>query len=163
MRRLFQFFIPTLVAVTLAVGLRLWLHAAPTVSGPVLEVAWEDLDTIDTPALVRVPGMAHYTATVHQRVPGNLFRDAKEYWLYGYFAPYDTESRGMRVLVRSPVKPESLVSYELVTITGVLTRATPDKVSWETEVMFGRQSDYFFTDDMLLLEPLPVEPSPDQP
>ncbi len=144
----------------LAAGVGAWVvsHRAPDTSQPPIPVKWQEADLVNLPRMVTIDGMAHYTATVHQDVPGNLIRKPKEYWLYGFFAPYDTDGRAIRLMVRTDREPEDLVSYELVRITGLLSRATPDKVPYQAEVMFGKESDYFFTDEMLLLEPTAFEP-----
>jgi len=100
---------------------------------------------------VRVDGMAHYTAVVKQQAPATLFRPAATWYLFAFFPPYDTSSRAIRVLARSTQEPEDLVSYELMRVEGRVERVTPERVPYETEVILGEQSEYFFSDDMLLL------------
>jgi hypothetical protein len=101
--------------------------------------------------------MAHYGVVVEQTRPGNLARAEEKRWLYPLMAPYDAEQGMVRVLVSSPVRPEDLVAYELMTVEGWLSRATPEKVPYDVEIKLGRTSDYYFADQMLLLEAHVVE------
>ncbi len=156
-RRLLPFFVPFTVILT--IGLTLALRAKfadPALSyGPVVEVAYNDINigTRD----IRVKGMAHYPIVINQRVPGNLFFEEKNYYLYALFAPYDTKERAIRVIVRTERPPPSLVSYEYMTIEGHLSFPTQDQVPFETEIELGKKTDYFFIDEMLLLEPTSIE------
>ena len=164
MKRVAAFVVP--FALVFAIGMGAWYASngpGPDLDAPPLEVTWDQLDQLDGPGMVRVKGMAHYTATVRQEVPGGAFREDKSYWLFPFYAPYDAKSRAVRVMVRYDVEPEDLVSYEMVTITGWIDRTTLDKVPYQAENIFGTQSDYFFTDDMLLLEPTKWEPFEDTP
>ena len=161
-KRFAAFVIPFVVIVSIGVGAFLFTQQGPDLDQPPMDVEWSEIDTIEVPRMIRVKGMAHYTATVRQETPGNLVRDPQQHWLFGFFAPYDTDSRAMRVIIRSEREPEDLVSYELVTVTGWLSRSTPNKVPYQAEVIFGKESDYFFTDDMLLLEPTAFEPFEDE-
>jgi hypothetical protein len=156
-KRLLPFFIPFTLVLT--VGLTLALRAKygdPTRHyGPYEEVEYEDI-SISTPD-IRVKAMAHYPIVINQRVPGNLFFEEKNYFLYALFAPYDTKERAIRVIVRTERPPPSLVSYEYMTIEGHLSFPTQEQVPFETEIELGKKTDYFFVDEMLLLEPTSIE------
>jgi len=156
-RRWIAFLVPFAVVVLLGTALvgwnRGWLGASDP--GEAVFVTFEDLHS--GPKAVRISGMAHYSAVVEQHVPGNLFHRPETYYLFGLFPPYDTESRMIEVLVRTPREPEDLVSFELMTVEGRLSRPALDKVPLDTEVILAKRSDYYFADDMLLLEPWSVE------
>lgn len=123
--------------------------------GEPVYTAIDDLDP--TVPYVRVSGMAHYTAVVEQHVPGTLFHDPQDYYLYALFPPYDTESRAITVLVRTDREPEDLVSYELMTLEGRVSKPTLDEVPFDTEIILGKQTDYYFSDHLLLIEPWLIE------
>ena len=116
-----------------------------------VEMRFEDLSLDEQ--TVRVDIMAHYEALVKQTVPESLFTDEQTLYLFGAFAPYDSDGRSVRLLVRTPRPPERLVSYEMMTIEGRLERPIPEKVPYSTEQLFGKHADYFFSDDVLLIEP----------
>lgn len=157
MRRWIAFLVPFLVVVLLGTALvgwnRGWLGEGDP--GEPVFTTFENLDR--SAKAVRISGMAHYSAVVEQHVPGNLFHRAETFYLFGLFPPYDTESRMIEVLVRTTRKPEDLVSFELMTVEGRLSRPTLGKVPMDTEVILAKRSDYYFADDMLLLEPWSIE------
>lgn len=155
MKRLRAFLIPFAIVFALALGLSLYLAYEPTPDRPE-RIDFSEATT--TRGYVRLEGMAHYAAVVRQDAPGSLFREPTTYWLYGFFPPYDTESRQIEVLVRSEQQPEDLVHYELMAVTGWLDRATPQEVPFEAEVILGKNTDYFFTDDVMLLRADRLEP-----
>ncbi len=101
---------------------------------------------------IEIDGMAHYTVVIHQRLPGNLFRDERELYVFALFPEHDTQSRSIPLLVRSPHKPEELVSYEIMTLRGTLRAPTRDVLPFQTEGLFGKRGDYFFADHMLVLD-----------
>jgi hypothetical protein len=144
-----------ILAVGLTFALRAKLADPANRYGPAVEVAYEDIN-IGTPD-IRVKAMAHYPIVIKQRVPGNLFFAEKNYYLYALFAPYDTDERAIRVIVRTERPPPSLVSYEYMTIEGHLSFPTQNQIPFETEIELGKKTDYFFIDDMLLLEPSSIE------
>jgi len=129
-----------------------WFGASRGVPVP---ITFDDLD--HPPTFVKIRGMAHYTAVVKQDVPGNLFRKPQVYYLFGLFPPYDTDDRKIRLLVRTTRAPERLVSYELMTLEGRLERPTLSKVPFDTEIILGKYSDYFFADDVWLIEPWSIQ------
>lgn len=152
MRRWLPFVLPFVLV--LGVGLALFARGdtEPT------SFTWRTLDALDLSVPhVRVSGMAHYPVVVEQHVPGNLFRDPQDLYLFPLFPAYDTEGRRIEVLVRTTRKPDPFVSYELMTIEGTLSRPTPDTVPFDTEILLGERSDYHFADDMLVLTPVHVE------
>ena len=129
---------------------------------PPAEVPWVPYAELDVNSeYVRTSGMAHYGVVVEQFAPGNLLRPEERFWLYPLTEPYDTAEGVVRVMVKSEVPPEELVTYELMTVEGWLSRATPHTVSYDVEVSMGQVSDYYFSDQMLLLEAVTVEPGLD--
>lgn len=120
---------------------------------PPTEVPWVPFDQLDiTQPYVRTSGMAHYGVVTERIVPGNLIRAQDNSWLFPLTAPYDTEQGAIQVMVKSPVPPEDLVTYELMTVEGWLSRATPEEVPFEIEVKMSRSSGYYFADEMMLLD-----------
>ncbi len=142
------FLVPFLTVLMVGLGITAWLWREQTPSEPTT-ITFEQAAT--TTGYVTIEGMAHYAAVVRQDVPATLFTDAKVYWLYGFFPPYDTDSREITLLVRSAQQPEDLVHYELMSVTGRLARATPQEVPFETEVILGKNTDYYFADGVMLL------------
>lgn len=122
-----------------------------------------DIDDIDLLApCVRVAGMAHYGTVVRMDTPANLFHEEKVHYLYPLFPPYDTESRAVNLLIRSPFPPENLVNYELMVAEGRLLPYPSDLVPWDVEIRLGKTSDYFFQDGMLILDLHAVHPYPQE-
>ncbi|MBN2797900.1 MAG: hypothetical protein JXX28_02020 [Deltaproteobacteria bacterium] len=158
MRQLWlSFGIPFLVVFVLAAG----VIAARDLDlfAPVCEpvpVEFKDLD-VTTPC-VRVRGMAHYGATIAQHYPGNLLHSSHDEWLFPLFQAHDAKGRAVRVMVRSRVQPEARVSYEFMEIEGRITSLSPDVIPYQVEVQMGKTSDYFLTDDTLILEAITVHP-----
>jgi hypothetical protein len=106
---------------------------------------------------VRVKGMAHYPIVIKQKVPGNMFFEEQVYYLFAFFAPGDSGERAIRIIVRTQRPPPSLVSYETMTIEGHISFPTQQKIPFETEIELGKKTEYFFIDEMLLLEPSSIE------
>ncbi len=158
MRRALVFIVPftavLLLGLTALGASQGWMQEE--VRGEATYIAFDALG--DAPDVVRVSGMAHYTSVVTQQVPGGLLREPQTWYLFGLFAPYDTEGRNIRLLVRTQRPPEHLVSFELMTIEGRLQRPTLHNVPFDTEILLGKgSSGYFFADDMLLVEPWHIE------
>ncbi len=152
MKRWLPFLLPFGAIVAAGVGLKMWSLAS---SAPRC-VAFDDLalDALDPESgCVRVTGQAHYEVVVRQTVPGNLLRDEQTLFLFPLFAEGQTGERAVRVLVRTEREPEDLVSYETMTVEGRAELVTAEKVPFGTEIEIGKRSDYFFTDDMVLLVP----------
>jgi hypothetical protein len=125
--------------------------ARPLFSDPQYVVTTlEDADPVTTP-FIEVTGMSHYEGVVKQQVPGNLFRKPRTLWLFPLYEAHDTESRAVKLLVRTARQPGRLVSYEFMTVRGHLGLATGDQVPFGTEELFGRKG-YYFADDLLVLE-----------
>lgn len=136
--------------VAVAVGLR--LTAAGRAACP--DFTEVDVSEVDAASgCVTVTGQAHYEVIVKQRVPGNLFTEDREYFLFPVFPQGDTSDRAIKLFVRTERKPESLVTYETMTVSGRLEPVTSAAVPPGTEVSIGQKSDYFFTDAMLMLVP----------
>lgn len=111
-----------------------------------------------THTCVTVAGMAHYSAVIKQRQPGSLTTAAGTRYLFPLFMPHDTEGRAIRVLVRTERPPEDLVTFELMTVTGRVRMATPENgIAYDVETIFGSKSDYFFTDETVVLDATGIE------
>jgi len=156
-KRWLPFVVPFVLIVAVGVAAKLYFSASMPPVDPSAAVELELADvSLDTP-VVTTSGMAHYPVVVKQTVPGNLFRDEQTVYLFPLFVEHDTDDRAIRVLVRTSREPERFVSYEFMKITGAVRMATPEIVPFSTEIQIGKRSDYFFTDDMVVLEPLTVE------
>jgi hypothetical protein len=154
-RRALAFVLPFGIVVALAVGVGVLASRGPDRAPVVLA----DVDSLDVgQGRVDLFGQAHYEVVIKQTVPATLFRDEETYWVYGLFVPYDTESRGIPALIRTDRKPESLVHFEMMRVVGRVSRPTPDKIPWNTEETFGKRSNYYFSDEMLLVEPTEIAP-----
>lgn len=157
LKRWLPFALLALLIVATGVSARVWvlLNDGPARCEVSHRRTLESL-SLDEPC-VRIEAMAHYTVVVRQTVPGNLLAPERTYFLFPLFPEHETSDRAIRVLVRVPREPERLVSYEFMTLEGRLSPVTVDKVPFHTEIAIGKRSDYFFTDDMLLLEPTRIE------
>lgn len=114
-------------------------------------VPLHEVDAAD--GCITVTAQAHYDVVVNQRAPGNLLVADKQYYLFPLFEEGDTSNRAIRVFVRTERPPESLVTYETMTVSGRLQPITSREIPPGTEVSIGQKSDYFFTDSMRLLVP----------
>jgi hypothetical protein len=149
--RVFKVGLPLVGSILALVAASWWLLGG-TERGPVhyVKVGFEDL-TLSEPH-IEIDGMAHYTVVIHQRVPGNLFRDERELYVFALFPEHDTQSRSIPLLVRSRNKPEDLVTYEMMTLRGTLRPPIRDVLPFQTEGLFGKRGDYFFADHLLVLD-----------
>ncbi|MFT6143165.1 MAG: hypothetical protein ACJAZO_000510 [Myxococcota bacterium] len=151
-------FILPFSAVLLGAGLVFAIQGWLFSRTPPEEVPWVPFAELDASrGYVRTSGMGHYGVVMEQTAPGNLVRKEEHYWLYPLSEPYDTEQGPVRVMVRSEVPPEDLVTYELMTVEGWISRSTPDSVPYEVEIAMGRRSNYYFGDQMLFLDAVVVE------
>ena len=156
MKRYLVFLVPFVTIVAVGGGAKVWVELGRGVPrGEPVDVELADLG-LDTP-FVRVKGMAHYPVIIKQTRPGNLLVDDETVWLWPLFEAHDTKSRSIRVLVRAPREPENLVAFEYMTMEGHVSPITADKVPWSTEIQLGKRSEYWFSDDMVLLEPWRIE------
>ena len=157
MKRWLPFILPftaVLLGGLLVFAAKTWLFGRT----PPAEVPWVPFDELDVShEYVRTSGMAHYGVVMEQFAPGNLLRPEERYWLYPLTEPYNTTEGVVRVMVRSEIPPEELVTYELMTVEGWLSRATPQTVSYDVEVTLGRMSNYYFSDQMLFLEAVHIQ------
>lgn len=112
-----------------------------------------DFDSLSSeyPA-IRIQGTAHYRGVVLQTVPAGLLTPPQKYYVYALFPPFDTEGREISLLVRSTVPPTPRVDYEFMELEGWLDRPRPVTIPFRTEEMLAK-ADYFFGDDVLVLEP----------
>lgn len=155
MKRYLPFLVPFVVIVFVGVGVKFWVSGEDLVPQPVVETNFADLDPQEP--YVRIEGMAHYPVVINQTVPGNLFVADKKYYLFPLFPKHETADRAIRVMVRTERPPEDLVSYEFMTLEGRISAPDHRKLPFNTEIAIGKRSDYFFTDQMVLLEPWKIE------
>lgn len=161
MRRYLPFLLPfaLLLFLGLPIVLVLQRDGRPMFSDPEYQVVTlEEADPM-TAAFVEVTGMSHYSVVVKQELPGNLFREARTLYLFPIYESHDTESRAVKLLVRTARQPARLVSYEFMTVKGKLGLATGEQVPFGTEEFFGRKG-YYFADDLLVLEADEVREAP---
>lgn len=127
----------------------------PQPPGEIPVVGFDALDLASP--WVTLEGTAHYASVITQKVPGSLFSEPQTLHLFGFFPRDASEERAIPVLVRTSRPPERLVHYEYLTVTGRLTALTKDKVPLTTETMLSERTEYFFADEVLLLEPIRIE------
>jgi hypothetical protein len=96
--------------------------------------------------------MAHYASTVNQRVSGGLLSDDKEYFVFGFFPKHESAAGAIPLLVRTTRKPERLVTFEVMQVEGILRHPTAHTVPPSTEAMLSKRTDYWFADEVMLLE-----------
>lgn len=153
MRRWLPFVIPFILI--LALGATAWwmTHRDQDFGrdGPVLEVDFAALELSSGP--VRLSGMAHYRGTIVQKVPATVLSEEQTWYVFPLFPVYDTDNREVRVLVRTQRPPEKIISYEIMTLEGRPREVTPERVPFSTEILMGQQADYFFADEVILIEP----------
>ena len=125
------------------------LSCAPSTPLPAKKITFDDI--FDVEGRVEITALAHYTVVIHQTTPASGCRESEEHWLYAVFPPNDPQNRAINLLVQSPIPPESLVSFEPLTITGVIQRAAPPIVPFDTEIKFGERSNYYFVDNTMLI------------
>lgn len=155
MRQWLSFVLPFLLVLVL--GIVLWWSQRPPElpRGEPVEMDLGDIH-LEEP-FVRVRGMAHYPIVIKQTVPRGLLQPDGTTYLFPIFPEHDAQDRAIRVLVRANRPPEAYVSYEYMTVEGHVTLPTSDKVPFNTEIALGKRSDYFFTDEMVLLEAWRIE------
>ena len=151
MKRYLPFLVPFVLIVVVGVGVKFWVSRAELIPQPVVDTDFANLDP--RVSNVRIRGMAHYPVVIRQTVPGNLFTSEKTYYLFPLFPEHDTSDRAIRVMMRTVRPPEDLVSYEIMTVEGRISAPDHYKLPFSTEIAIGQRSDYFFTDQMVLLEP----------
>ena len=114
-----------------------------------VEVAFQDLP-VDHPA-VRVRGTAHYRGLITQHSRGGLPWHPEVMYVYALFPVGDTESREVRVLVRTPNPPPKRVDFGFVEVEGWLDPPRSHTVPLSTEQFMAR-GGYFFHPDLRAIE-----------
>lgn len=137
-----------------------WLNL-PEPRGEPVEMPLAEIDPEEP--FVRVQGTAHYAVVVRQEQQGTLLLKPKTWYLFPLFPEGEVNDREIRVLVRTERAPERLVSYEEMAIEGRVSFPSSDKVPFGTEIEFGRRSDYFFSDRLVVLEPWRIEAAGEPP
>ena len=155
MKRWLPFVVPYVLITVVGLSIWAWTREPEWPRGEPVEQHVDDLDP-STP-FTRVTGMAHYSTVVKQRIPSGIFREEQTFYLFPLFASDDVNNRAIRVLVRTLRPPERNVDLEVLTLDGHVTPLTPDKVDYSVEIKMGKNSSYFFTDSMMILEPWRIE------
>ncbi|NCG21304.1 MAG: hypothetical protein GWP91_20030 [Rhodobacterales bacterium] len=155
MKRALTFIIP--FTIVFSIGATIWWMTLPPTFPRGEAVAMEVADVYLEQPFVRLEGVAHYEVVLRQKPQGRLFGDDKTYFLFPFFAKNNESDRAIRVMVRTTRPPERLVNYEHMAIEGYLSLPSEVKVPYSSEITIGKRSDYFFTDEMLLLEPWLIE------
>lgn len=143
--------IAAIVGVSAVVAARAWVATA----GPRCQ-SWTDVDlgAVDVHLdCVRVEATAHYPLVVRQTVPARLGSPERHQFLFPLFANGDNSDRAIRFWLRTEREPDALVSYERMLVEGRVGLVTHDDLPLGTEVAFGKRTDYWFTDDMIWIEP----------
>ena len=99
---------------------------------------------------VRLEGTAHYVVRLTQTM-----ESGEVFWVFPFMKRGDTLTRDIKVLVRTPREPEDMVTFEDLTIDGLVRPpgrlVTPD-IRDKLE-----DRGYLFEDGFVLLEPFNIE------
>lgn len=99
---------------------------------------------------VQVKGTAHYEVRLSQTMEGGDI-----FWVFPLMPPGDTSGRAIRALVRTPRKPEHMVTYEDLTIDA-LVRPPGRLVTPELKDRL-EEGGYHFAEGFVLLDPFRIE------
>ena len=140
---------PFLVVVCGAIGLIWWDRGAPPGFNPTPHPTEIEAVTRNHRG-VQLKGTAHYVVRMTQKMKGG-----DHFWVFPLMKQGDTLSRTIKVLVRTPRGPDDLVTFEDLTIDGLVRPPgrlfTPDiRDNFE-------ERGYLFEDDFVLLEPFNIE------
>jgi len=141
--------IPFLAVLGGAVGLIWWDRGAPPGFNPtphpteISEITREHRG-------VRLKGTAHYEVRLSQTMEGG-----EVFWIFPFMKQGDTLSREIRVIVRTPRKPEHMVTFEDLTIDG-LARPPGRLISPEIQDKL-EDGGYDFAEGFVMIEPFHIE------
>lgn len=155
MNALLRFGLPFLLVLGLILGLTSWWTTAGGPRGEPTPIDWEG--PFELGQHVRLSGLAHYGATVTLNTPATLFDEARQHFVFGLFPAHDAAGREIRVLVRTERPPERLVSYEVMTIDGVVAPPIPETVPANVQTLMSESAGYWFADDVVVVEPVRIE------
>jgi hypothetical protein len=115
-----------------------------------------DFETLhETLGYVRLAGMAHVGAVVRSATAATLFQEQKNWYLYGFFPPYDTESRWIHVMVFTDDPPDDFLNYELLILEGRLSEPTRRTLPLDADFVIASSGGrYRVAPDVLILEPV---------
>jgi hypothetical protein len=156
-KRAAAFVVPFVLVTGGILGFFWWTAEPPLQRQAVIEFdAVSDLD-LEQP-FVRIEAMAHYPVVVKQKTnPRFPWQHRELFYVFPLFDKHDPDARAVRILVRTKREPERFVAYEYMTVEGRLERPTAETLPYNTEIEFGKRSEYFFTDDLMILEPWQIE------
>ncbi|TNE84339.1 MAG: hypothetical protein EP330_29415 [Deltaproteobacteria bacterium] len=161
MRRYLPFLVPFVLLVLVGAPLAyVWQRdGRPLFEDPTyVATALDAVDPTREP-FVEVTGMSHYSVVVKQEMPGKFFQEGRTLYLFPLYEAHDTDSRAVKLLVRTERQPRRLVSYEFMTVRGKVGLATAQQVPFGTEELFGRKG-YYFADEILVIEADEVSEAP---
>ncbi len=119
------------------------------------QLAWDQI--AEGSGYVEVAGTAHYPVRVKQTFqPTWLNRDPPTLHIFPLFAPGDTMSREIHVLVLSQVEPDRMLGLEDRRVRGEV-RIPTSRLLTRGVLDTYREHAYQFTDDFLLLIEDPPE------
>ena len=145
-----------LMVTCLVVGLIVW-RGEESDSHPVpVDISFEETDLSVGP--VRIRGTAHYVARVNQHVAATLFSEAKTIYSYGLFPMGDISSKEIRILIRTDRPVPKNIDYEYLEMEGFLEAPTRVTVPFQMERVLGGNTGYFFSPDLLVLQPWSQRP-----
>jgi len=140
---------PFLAVVLGAVGLVWWDRGAPPGFNPTPHPT-EVAEVTRNHRGVRLEGTAHYVVRMTQTMKGG-----DNFWIFPLMKRGDTLTRTIHVLVRTPREPEDMVTFEDLTIDG-LVRPPGRLVTPDIRDKFEDRG-YLFEEGFVLLEPFNIE------
>ena len=141
--------LPFLAVAGGTVGLIWWDRGAPPGFNPTPHpTALEDL-TRDHRG-VQVKGTAHYEVRLSQTMEGGDI-----FWVFPLMPPGNTSAREIQALVRTPRKPEHMVTYEDLTIDALVR--TPGRLITPELLDRLEEGGYHFSEGFVLLDPFRIE------
>lgn len=133
--------------VLVAAGVVTWA-LLPRARVPPVDVSFEQLDP-SLPA-IRIRGTAHYRGVLIQRTRGGLSFEPEVMYVWALFPLGDTESREVRILVRTDRKPPPRIDFEYVEVEGFLDPPQRHTLPMGSEEKMAA-ANYFFHPDVRVL------------
>lgn len=123
---------------------------APTPPAVVPAASFEALPALG--AWAALEGQAHYDATFTARHAATWFRDEKVEYVFPFLPEHRTDERKVLVWVRTTREPESSVSFETMTVEGVVLPLTEATMPVPVQVQLFQRSGYYPAEDALLID-----------
>lgn len=122
----------------------------PTPPSVVPVASFESLPPLG--AWAALEGQAHYDAMFTARHAATWFRDEKVEYLFPFLPEHRTDERKVVVWVRTARKPEAGVSFETMTVEGVVLPLTEATMPVPVQTELALRSGYHPAADALLLD-----------